>query len=89
MGDLGIGIELAMHETSMVTQLLEQYAKRCTKSASECSNPKVERVLRLLAMDLMFAARRQGIRIEHSERKSPKDRLRRLASLVEVNKEKP
>jgi hypothetical protein len=68
-------------------QLLQEQAERCTKHASECKNPKAERVLRLLALDLIIAARMQGARTEPAERAGPHDRLKNLARLIEQNRE--
>ncbi len=38
---------------------LEEYAQRCIRLAYECQNKNAERFLRLLAVDLMLAARMQ------------------------------
>ncbi len=43
----------------MFPQLLEDYAERCIQLAYECQNKNAERFLRLLAVDLMLAARMQ------------------------------
>jgi hypothetical protein len=39
--------------------LLEGYAERCIQLAYQCQNKNAERFLRLLAVDLMLAARMQ------------------------------
>jgi hypothetical protein len=41
------------------SQLLEDYAERCIQLAYQCENKNAERFLRLLAVDLMLAARMQ------------------------------
>lgn len=38
-----------------VVYLLEAQAQRCLKLAYQCHNPNAERILRLLAVDLMLA----------------------------------
>ena len=43
----------------MFSQLLEDYAERCIQLAYQCQNKNAERFLRLLAVDLMLAARMQ------------------------------
>ena len=59
----------------MFSQLLEDYAERCIQLAYECQNKSAERFLRLLAVDLMLAARMQQPR-----RSNPKV-LRELEAL--------
>lgn len=43
----------------MFSNFLEDQAQRCIQLAYQCQNKKAERFLRLLAVDLMLAARMQ------------------------------
>jgi hypothetical protein len=46
----------------LFSNLLEEYAQRCIRLAYGCQNKNAERFLRLLAVDLMLAARMQQTR---------------------------
>ncbi len=54
--------------------LLERHAERCIQLAYQCQNKNAERILRLLAVDLMLAAELQRPR-------AAKDELAELARL--------
>jgi hypothetical protein len=43
----------------VVARLLEEQAEQCIQLAYQCQNKKAEKVLRLLAVDLMLAAQSQ------------------------------
>ena len=45
--------------SKVFSQFLEDYAERCIQLAYQCQNKNAERFLRLLAVDLMLAARTQ------------------------------
>ena len=45
--------------SKVFSQFLENYAERCIQLAYQCQNKNAERFLRLLAVDLMLAARMQ------------------------------
>ncbi len=44
-------------------RLLEEQAERCIQLAYQCQNKNAERILRMLAVDLMLAAEEQRIRL--------------------------
>ena len=61
----------------MPSELLEQHAQRCIQLAYQCQNKSAERLMRLLAADLMLAAGQQRPR----PKASVTDQLDALAQL--------
>lgn len=55
----------------MFSNLLEEQAQRCIQLAYQCENKNAERFLRLLAVDLMLAARMHRATQEPSAPRSP------------------
>jgi hypothetical protein len=61
--------------SDVFANLLEEQAQRCIQLAYQCENKNAERFLRLLAVDLMLAARMQATAQQTPAVASPVSRL--------------
>ena len=70
--------------SKVFSQFLENYAERCIQLAYQCQNKNAERFLRLLAVDLMLAARMQQPQSvkDLAPNSNVSDELGRLATAV-------
>jgi hypothetical protein len=62
---------------SVPVRLLQKHAERCLELAYRCRNKNAERILRLLATDLLLAA-------AHQQRPGRADRFAELRQLAEL-----
>lgn len=63
----------------MFAHLLEEQAQRCIQLAYQCDNKNAERFLRLLAVDLMLAARMQASQGAAREAAAPRSPISTIA----------